>query len=78
MQADADGTGTVPVDDDVRRRAVEQLDVLLHPVERSDLVQHAVVTRRLDVRRRKEAQDVQSVGDRHHENLNLIGFVVNI
>lgn len=58
VQADAYRAGAVTVDDDVGRRAVEVLDVTLHPVEGGDLIEYAVVAGRLGVGRREESQDV--------------------
>lgn len=58
VQAHADGTGIVAVDDDVAGRAVEVLDVTLYPVKGGDLIEHAVIAGRLGVRRREESEDV--------------------
>lgn len=45
-QVDAGGAGAVADDGDVGRVAAERRDVLLHPVQRRDLVHEPVVGRR--------------------------------
>ena len=62
-------------EDDVRRVAAERADVVLHPPQRRALVVHAVVARPA-VRRavaqvvgREEAEDAQSVVERHEDDV---------